>query len=87
MTAKVSARLAGAFSFMKNRRGFGARPDRRYVGLRNRKELSMSMQEDLANPSHPLNHIIRLGRSRARWRLFAVALVSLLAGIAIGSFD
>jgi hypothetical protein len=47
----------------------------------------MSMQEDLANPSHPLNHIIRLGRSRTRWRLFAVALVSLLAGIAIGSFD
>ena len=44
----------------------------------------MSMQEDLANPSHPLNHIIRLGRSRARWRLAAVALASLCLGLALG---
>jgi hypothetical protein len=43
----------------------------------------MSMQEDLANPSHPLNHIIRLGRSRARWRLFAVALTAFCVGLAV----
>jgi hypothetical protein len=45
----------------------------------------MSMQEDLANPSHPLNHIIRLGRSRARWRLAAVMLLSLFAGLVLRS--
>ncbi len=77
--------LCGGCLFQKNRRGFGARPQRRYVGLFNRKELSMSMQEDLANPSHPLNHIIRLGRSRARWRLAAVMLLSLFAGVVLRS--
>ena len=46
----------------------------------------MSMQEDLANPSHPLNHIIRLGRSRARWRLATVALMAFAVGMAVGSF-
>lgn len=47
----------------------------------------MSTQEPLTQSTHAIAQIIRLGRSRARWRMFAVALVALLAGIAVASFD
>jgi hypothetical protein len=47
----------------------------------------MNMQEPIARPNDTLAHIIRLGRSRARWRMLAVALMAMLAGIAVASFD
>ncbi len=47
----------------------------------------MNMQETIASSNDALSHIIRLGRSRARWRMLAVALMAMLAGIAIASFD
>jgi hypothetical protein len=47
----------------------------------------MNMQEPIACPNDALAHIIRLGRSRARWRMLAVALMAMLAGIAVASFD
>jgi hypothetical protein len=31
-----------------------------------------------------IEHIIRLGHSRARWRLASVALAALLVGVALG---
>ena len=43
----------------------------------------MNMQETIASSNDALSHIIRLGRSRARWRMLAVALMAMLAGIAV----
>ncbi len=49
--------------------------------------IAQPRQEASAEPTQLITHIVRLGRSRARWRMLAVSLIAALAGFVAASFD